>query len=108
MTGRTAREAFEDLAAEHLSRPGTGRRSMFGRDCLTVDGRNVAFFHDDRLALRLPPDVAAAMIASGEAVTPLMGKRAMHGWVSVPLAGPAAEDRWRALVAEAAAAGSAG
>lgn len=41
-------------------------------------------------------------------MTPLMGKRAMHGWVSVPLAGPAAEDRWRALVVEAAAAGSAG
>lgn len=44
MTGRPAREVFEDLAAEHLSRPDTGRRSMFGRDCLTVDGRNVAFF----------------------------------------------------------------
>jgi hypothetical protein len=40
----SAREVFDRLAAQHLKRPGTGRRSMFGRDCLTVDGRNVAFF----------------------------------------------------------------
>jgi hypothetical protein len=104
MTARTAREIFEELAAEHLTRPGSGRRSMFGRDCLMTDGHNVAFFHDDRLALRLPPDKTAAMLPSGEATTPLMGKRAMRNWVAVPLSGgPAGTDRWRALLAEAAA-----
>jgi hypothetical protein len=50
MIGRTAREVFEELAGEHLSRPEAGRRSMFGRDCLTVSGHNVAFFHDDQPA----------------------------------------------------------
>jgi hypothetical protein len=101
----TAREVFDDLAAEHLDRPQAGRRSMFGRDCLSVEGHNVAFFHDDRLALLLPPDVAAAMLATGEATTPLMGKRPMHRWVSVPLPdGTVGVERWRALLADAVAA----
>ncbi|GAA0941530.1 TfoX/Sxy family protein [Pseudonocardia zijingensis] len=102
MSGSTAREAFEELAAEHLARPGSGRRSMFGRDCLMANGHNVAFFHDGRLALRLPPDSAAALLSSGEATTPLMGKRRMHNWVAVPLS--VGVERWRALLAEAVAA----
>lgn len=101
MSRPTARECFEELAAEHLARPGTGRRSMFGRDCLMANGRNVAFFHDDRLALRLPPDLAAALLASGEATTPLMGTRAMRNWVAVP---PTGVDRWRELLDDAVAA----
>jgi hypothetical protein len=108
MTARTAREIFEELAAEHLTRPEAGRRSMFGRDCLMMDGHNIAFFHDDQLALRLPPDKSAAMLASGEATTPLMGKRAMRKWVVVPLSGdPARTERWRALLGEAAGAATA-
>ena len=99
---RTARQVFEDLAAAHLDLPGAGRRMMFGRDCLTVGRRNVAFFHDDRLALRLPPDAAAAVLARGEATTPLMGERPMRNWVAVPLAGgPDGVERWQALLADA-------
>ncbi len=105
MTRRTPRECYEELVEEHLTRPGAGRRSMFGRDCLMMHGRNVAFFHDDRLALRLPPDMAVALIASGEAATPLMGERAMHNWVAVPLADdPAGVERWRELLGDAVAA----
>ncbi|MHA6624426.1 hypothetical protein ACU61A_03340 [Pseudonocardia sichuanensis] len=59
----TAREVFEDLAAEHLERPGAGRRMMFGRDCLTVGGRNVAFFHDDRPALQAGVERRRAPVA---------------------------------------------
>jgi hypothetical protein len=104
VSGRSARQVFEDLAAEHLDRPRSGRRVMFGRDCLVVDGHNIAFFHDDRLALRLAPERAASMLAAGDATIPLMGTRPMRSWVSVPLAeGPAGARRWRALVAEAAA-----
>jgi TfoX/Sxy family transcriptional regulator of competence genes len=99
-----ASEVFEALATEHLSRPAAGRRGMFGRDCLTVNGHNIAFFHDDRLALKLAPSVAQAMLNSGEAVMPLMGKKLMRTWISVPLGeGPEAEERWRALLADAAA-----
>ena len=108
MTARTAREIFEELAAEHLTRPEAGRRSMFGRDCLMMDGHNIAFFHDDQLVLRLPPDKSAAMLASGEATIPLMGKRAMRNWVAVPLSSdPVGTERWRALLSEAAGAATA-
>ncbi len=104
MTARTAREIFEELAAEHLTRPGVGTAIDVRPRLPDDDGHNVAFFHDDRLALRLPPDKTAAMLASGEATTPLMGKRAMRNWVAVPLSGgPAGTDRWRALLGEAAA-----
>jgi hypothetical protein len=78
---------------------------MFGRDCLVWDGHNIAFFHDEQLALRLPPDTAASMLATGEATTPLMGKRAMRNWVSVALSDEAGgTERWRALLGEAVAA----
>lgn len=105
MTDPTARERFEELAAEHLSRPDTGRRTMFGRDCLMANGSNVAFFHDDRLALKLPADQVAVLLASGEATTPRMGERAMHNWVAVPLT---AAERWRALLGDAVRAATGG
>lgn len=97
----SAREVFDALAAEHLRGPGTGRRRMFGRDCLTVDGHNVAFFHDERLVLDLPPAEAAALIESGEAGTAYMGQRVMRGWAAVPLPPDGAGDRWRELLAQA-------
>lgn len=96
MTGQnpSPREVFDDLAAEHLNQPTGRRRSMFGRDCLTTGGAMVAFFHRDHLALKLPPDRAAAMITSGEGVTPEMGDRAMRRWLAVPLPeGPNAHQR---------------
>lgn len=106
MTGQnpSPREVFDDLAAEHLNQPTGRRRSMFGRDCLTTGGAMVAFFHRDHLALKLPPDRAAAMITSREGVTPEMGDRAMRRWLAVPLPeGPNAHQRWRQLLADASA-----
>lgn len=91
-----ARAHFDDLAAEHLHRPGVGRWSMFGRDTLSVAGTMYAFFHDDRLALKLPDDSAAALLATGEAITPEMGGRAMRRWVAVPLGDDV--ERWRQLL----------
>lgn len=82
----TAAEAFEALAAAHATTPGAGRRAMFGRDTLTVDGHICAFRDTEELALRLPPDAAAALLASGEAEVPVMGARSMDGWVAVSLA----------------------
>ncbi len=77
--------AFEHLAVGHLATVGSGRRRMFGRDCLTHDGHNVAFLDAGRLALKLPPAVAAELLTSGQAVVPQMGRRAMRRWVSVAL-----------------------
>jgi TfoX/Sxy family transcriptional regulator of competence genes len=100
----TVRQVFEDLAAEHLSRPQAAQRTMFGRDCLTTDGRMVAFFHDDRLALKLPPATATALLDSGKAVRPHMGERPMRHWVCVPLPeDPAEHHHWHQLLADARA-----
>lgn len=97
------RVVFEELARTHLLLPGSGRRLLFGRDCLTRDGRTLGFRDGDRLALKLPPATAGELLASGEAVVPRMGERPMHHWVSVAL-GPGATDgrtRWAALLAGA-------
>lgn len=95
----TARARFEELAAEHLHRPGVTQRSMFGRDTLSVHGTMYAFFHDDHLALKLPDDTAAELHARGEGVTPEMGGKAMRRWVAVPWR--MTLDRWRRLLDEA-------
>ena len=48
------------------------------------------------------------LLASGEATTPLMGKRAMHNWVAVPLPGdPSGVERWRELLGVAVGSASA-
>jgi hypothetical protein len=96
----SAREVFDKLAAEHLQQPGTGRRPMFGRDCLTVDGHNVAFFHDAHLALRLPPTAADVLLDSGAAVAAHMGTRVMRNWVAVPFR-PDGAHRWGELLGQA-------
>ena len=99
----TPAEAFATLAAEHLETPGGGRRRMFGCDCLSVDGRLVAFFRDDAMAFRLPAAEVAALLACGEGTTPTMGSRSMDGWVAVALAGTDGHARWRELLARACA-----
>lgn len=91
MSGRAdPAQAFEALAAEHLDHVGSGRRWMFGRDCLTLDGHNVAFRDGERLAVKVPPEVAGDLVERHGAVVPRMGERLMRSWVSVELGGPTA------------------
>lgn len=62
----------------------------------------VAFLHDDRLALKLPPATARALLASGKGVRPHMGERPMRHWVCVPLPEePAEHQHWHQLLADA-------
>ncbi|MEJ2871419.1 TfoX/Sxy family protein [Actinomycetospora sp. OC33-EN08] len=76
-----------DPFVDALEAPGVERRVMFGRDALLVDRHVYAFLDGERLALRLPPADAAELLATGDGRTPIMGKRSMDGWVSVPLEG---------------------
>jgi TfoX/Sxy family transcriptional regulator of competence genes len=95
-------QAFEDLAATCGEVPGAGRRRMFGRDTLTVDGHIHAFRHQDRVAFRLPPALAADLLERGDAVVPDMGKRSMEGWVALPLSDdPSEREEQARLLAEA-------
>jgi TfoX/Sxy family transcriptional regulator of competence genes len=98
----TARELFEELAAEHLRQPGVGRRRMFGREGLSVNGKFFAFLNHDRLVVKLPPATATALIAAGDAVAADTLSPSMRTWVMVPMPARAAEDQsWRDLMAEA-------
>ncbi|NMO93932.1 hypothetical protein [Actinomycetospora sp. TBRC 11914] len=78
-----AEESFEALATEQLAVPGVTRRSMFGRDTLLVDGHPYAFRDGERVTLKHP--AAGELVAAGRGVVPVMGSRAMRGWVAVPL-----------------------
>ncbi|MGI8827165.1 MAG: TfoX/Sxy family protein [Chloroflexota bacterium] len=99
---RDAREVFEDLAAECLRWSGVGRRRMFGREGLNVNGKFFAFLNRDQLVVKLSPATSAALIAAGEAQTAETLSRTMRKWVSVPMpATPAGHHRWRRLLAEA-------
>src|SRR5215831_9927498 len=91
---------FDELAGEQLQQPGVGRRRMFGRDGLNVNGRWFAFLDRDRLVLKLPPATTDALLAAGEATTAEKTSPTMRRWVSVPLPEPGS-DRWRELLAEA-------
>lgn len=98
----TAQDLFDELATEHLHQPGVGRRHMFGRDGLNVNGKFFAFLNHDQLVLKLPVATATALLAAGEALTADALSRTMRRWVSVPM--PTTSDahhRWRQLMADA-------
>jgi hypothetical protein len=98
----TARELFEELAAERLRQPGVGRRRMFGSEGLSVNGKFFDFLNHDRLVMKLPPATATALIAAGDAVVADTLSPTIRAWVMVPMPARAAEDQsWRELIAAA-------
>lgn len=78
---------------------------MFGRDCLCLKERAIAFLDTDRLALKLAPALAAGLLTTGGAVVPRMGERPMRHWVAValPAAAIAGPLHWEALLLTAQA-----
>ena len=100
----TARELFEELAAERLSLPGVDRRKMFGRDGLSFRGKFFAFFDRGRLVLKLPPGTAAALVEAGVARVAVDLSPTMRSWIALPPASRAGGSRrWRELLAAAQA-----
>ena len=100
----SARELFEELAADRLRLPGVDRRKMFGRDGLSFQGKFFAFFDRGRLALKLPADSASALVAAGEARVAVDLSPTMRSWIALPPASTAGgSQRWRELLAAAQA-----
>ena len=79
------RELFDALAAEQLRQPGVRMGRAMRKDVLQVGGKTFAFATRDRLVVKLPADVAAAMVAAGEATPFESGGRPTREWVKVPV-----------------------
>ncbi len=96
----TARERFDELAKDHLGKPGVTTGRMLASEGLRVHGRFFALVSQERFVLKLPSARAAALVAAGDAVPfeTAPGRR-MKEWVT--LTPPADVRHWRRLMADA-------
>jgi hypothetical protein len=96
----TAQELYDELAAEHLTRPEVSMGRMFHADGLRVGGKTYAFFSRDRgVVLKLPAARAGELVGDGTAEVVRMGARQMREWVALR---EPDERVWRDLMEEAA------
>jgi len=68
-----------------------------GEPTFRVRGKNFVFASPDgsSISVKLPPDEAAAVVATDPHASPTGYGLGRHGWVSVTLAGRLGADRWR-------------
>jgi len=81
--------------------PRVERRSMFGQPCAFVAGRMFAALHEERLALRLPDDRRAELLAQDGAPFEPSPGRVMREYVVVPGAVRSDPPRLRAWLGHA-------
>ena len=96
-------DGFERLVAAFAGRDGVelGGGRGFGANTLRVDGRIFAMPNEAGLALKLPADRVAPLLAAGDGLPFDAGKgRPMREWVVIPAS---SEDHWPALAEEALA-----
>ena len=98
----TAKALFDELAADHLGRPGVTIGPAMRNEGLKVDGKLYAMVVRGRLVVKLPADRAAEMTEAGEAVPfePRPG-RLMREWVMVDPPASSDHGRWRRLIEDA-------
>jgi TfoX/Sxy family transcriptional regulator of competence genes len=102
MNDQAPRALFDELVAALLSGPGISRKRLFGRDGLRSRDSFFAFFDRDRLVLKLPEPLAAALVASGQAAVATDVSPTMRKWVAVSAPSSDADrSRWRDLLDEA-------
>jgi hypothetical protein len=56
----------ERLADHFLGRPGVERKKAFGRSALTINGKIFVIFRLGEIVVKLPKEVGAPLIESGE------------------------------------------
>ena len=95
----SARDVFDDIAVEYLTRPGVDIGPMFSAEGLRIRGKVFAFLAQEKgLIAKLPEDRVTDLDATGRAERMTMRQRAMREWVFV---GSDAVDLWPAVIAEA-------
>jgi hypothetical protein len=98
-----AQQLFDELAAEHLGRPGVRLGRIFHNEGLQVHTKLYAFMSKDRLVVKVPAAQALSLTSTGkaEAFEPRPG-RVMKEWVALdPPSSPGDRRRWRQLMADA-------
>ena len=96
---RRAREVFDPIADELLTRPGVDRGSMFGSEGIRIRGKVFAIVgHAGDLIVKLPTERIDELIGESAGKRLVMAQRPMREWMRVDRR---RSDRWRAIAAEA-------
>jgi hypothetical protein len=96
-----ARSVYDELVDLFLVRPGVAVGRSLANETLTVGGKIFAFLKDESLVVKLPADVVAELVTSGEAVAFMAGGRTMREWAMLALPAQGGSERWRALMDQA-------
>jgi hypothetical protein len=98
----TAKALFDELAADHLGRPGVTIGPAMRNEGLKVDGKLYAMVVRGRLVVKLPAARAAELTEAGDAVPfePRPG-RLMREWVMVDPPASSDDGGWRRLIEDA-------
>lgn len=97
--GAHAREVFDEIAAEYLTRPGVDIGPMFGSEGLRIRGKVFAFQgYRGALVVKVPKDRADELEGHDGVERMVMRERPLKEWVFVQ---PEATHRWAALISEA-------
>jgi TfoX/Sxy family transcriptional regulator of competence genes len=98
----TAKALFDELAADHLGRPGVTIGPAMRNEGLKVDGKLYAMVVRGRLVVKLPEAQAAELTEEGDAIPfePRPG-RLMREWVMIDPPATADHGEWRHLIEDA-------
>jgi predicted DNA-binding protein (MmcQ/YjbR family) len=102
MTNEGPTENMRRLEAIALDLPEAGRvdiEAWDGQPTFRVRGKNFVFTNPavSRLTVKLPPDEAAAVLASDPTATPAGYGLGRHGWVVLALAADEPAPRWEEI-----------
>jgi hypothetical protein len=98
----TAKALFDELAADHLGRPGVSIGPAMRNEGLKVDGKLYAMVVRGRLVVKLPAARAAELTGAGDAIPfePRPGRQ-MREWVMIDPPVSSDHGEWRRLIEDA-------
>ncbi len=92
---------FDDIAVEHLTRPGVDIGPMFGTEGLRIRGKVYAFVvRRGSLVVKLPKERIDELVSQTTVTRMVMRERELREWAEVPAS---AADSWPELMDEALA-----
>ena len=97
-----AQAVLDELSVEYVGRPGVSLSPMFGSVGLRLNGKFFAFVgRDGVLVVKLRPDMAGALVASGRAAAVRVGRNSTREWVGLPMPPGGRSEEWAVFLAAA-------